>query len=98
MKSIKSLWLVSLLSIVLILAACSSESGGNETTEDDTGKDPEDNSEEIVLNMASWRTEDVAQYNKIIEKFNEKHPNIKINFNPTKTTEYNTVLNTALQA
>ncbi|WP_249661931.1 extracellular solute-binding protein, partial [Lysinibacillus fusiformis] len=38
------------------------------------------------------------KYEKVIALFNEQHPDIHISFKPTKNTEYNKVLNTALQA
>ncbi|HWO74998.1 MAG TPA: extracellular solute-binding protein [Bacillus sp. (in: firmicutes)] len=72
--------------LILLLSACSSE-----------GTDGDGDSEKVTLTMGSWRTEDTALYQKVIDKFNEKYPNIEIKFSPSKNTEYNTILNTALQ-
>src|SRR5690625_1045295 len=103
MKKFNKWWLLALLMIVLIVSACSndSDSEGTDSSNNETNDESANSSdvdEEVELTIGSWRTEDVAQYEKVIEKFNEIHPNIKVTFNPTKNTEYNTILNTALQA
>ena len=54
--------------------------------------------EKVNLTFWSWRTEDVDAYNKFIAAFNEKHPDINIEFVAYRNTEYNTILATALQA
>lgn len=98
MKRLGKWWLGSLLAIILVLAGCSSDKGGDKQPVTKPGGDSNGEVEEKVqLTMGSWRTEDVDKYNKVIAKFNEKHPNIEIKFSPTKNTEYNTILNTALQ-
>ena len=49
--------------------------------------------ESVILTLSSWRTEDVAQMNRINALFTESHPNITINFEPINTSEYdNTTL------
>ena len=48
--------------------------------------------------MYSWRVEDTDGYKKVIKAFEDENPNIKIDFKPQKATEYNTILNTALQS
>ncbi|MFD0677447.1 MULTISPECIES: ABC transporter substrate-binding protein [unclassified Paenibacillus] len=53
--------------------------------------------QKVKLTMGSWRTEDKEAYEKIIKEYQKKNPNVEIEFKPTKNTEYNTVLNTALQ-
>ncbi len=83
-----SKFLGALLLISLVLVGCSSETDGDETGSEDG----------VVLTIGSWRTEDTAAYEKIIEAFNEEHPDIKVEFKPSKNTEYNTILNTALQS
>ncbi|WLD92810.1 ABC transporter substrate-binding protein [Alkalihalobacillus sp. AL-G] len=88
MKRTMSMFLMFLLLISLGLAGCNSES-------DSSGESEEDGA---VLTIGSWRTEDTAAYEKIIEAFNEEHPDINIEFKPSKNTEYNTILNTALQS
>jgi raffinose/stachyose/melibiose transport system substrate-binding protein len=48
--------------------------------------------------MHSWRVEDAEGYAKLIAAFESENPGIKIDFKPFKATEYNTILNTALQS
>lgn len=86
--------------VTFVLAACS-DNGDDSTADTDEGasENGETASEEKVkLTIGSWRTEDVAKYEKVIALFNETNPDIQVEFNPTKNTEYNTVLNTSLQA
>ncbi|WP_225216019.1 ABC transporter substrate-binding protein [Psychrobacillus faecigallinarum] len=96
------LLVLTIMLLTFVMAACSddkdndssstgSESGGDKIT---TSAEKET----INLTIGSWRTEDVSKYEKVIALFNETHPEIKVEFSPTKNTEYNTVLNTALQA
>ncbi|MBS4202999.1 ABC transporter substrate-binding protein [Lederbergia citrea] len=94
MKKSNKWWLGSLLAIILVVSGCSSDKGGEKKNVSNPG---EDTAEKVQLTMGSWRTEDVDKYKKVIEKFNEQHPNIEIKFSPSKNTEYNTILNTALQ-
>lgn len=51
----------------------------------------------ISITMGSWRVDDVAQVKSLIAIFNQKYPNIKIDFKPTNPPEYNAVLRTQLQ-
>lgn len=88
------------LLVTFVLAACS-DSGDDSTTDADKGtsdKGETGSEEKVKLTIGSWRTEDVAKYEKVIALFNETNPDIQVEFNPTKNTEYNTVLNTSLQA
>lgn len=54
-------------------------------------------SAQVKLTMGSWRTEDREFYEKVIQAFQQNHPDIEISYEPTKNTEYNTKLNIALQ-
>ena len=97
MKRTKKLWLVGLFTFVLMFsAACSKDTGGSEKPE--SGKSKDDEKETVTLSIGSWRTEDTAGYAKAIEAFNKQYPDIKVEFKPSKNTEYNTILNTALQS
>ncbi|MEA3321388.1 MAG: extracellular solute-binding protein [Bacillota bacterium] len=88
MKGIRKIWLLSIMALMLVVSsACSNESGGTNSDGDS-----------VTLTIGSWRTEDSANYQKVIEAFNKKHPEIKVEFKPSKNTEYNTILNTSLQA
>ncbi|MCC7451788.1 MAG: extracellular solute-binding protein [Anaerolineae bacterium] len=52
----------------------------------------------VELVMGSWRTEDIKQWDQILAAFNKQYPNIKVTFQPTLNTEYNTALQAALAA
>ncbi|HEY5571082.1 MAG TPA: ABC transporter substrate-binding protein [Bacteroidales bacterium] len=47
--------------------------------------------EKVVLTLASWRTEDVAQMNRINALFTQEHPNITIQFEPVVPEVYDSV-------
>lgn len=98
MKKAGKVWLVGLFSFILMFAAaCSKDTGGSEKPENK--EKPDDKaSETVTLSIGSWRTEDTAGYAKVIEAFNKQYPDIKVEFKPSKNTEYNTILNTALQS
>lgn len=100
-KTTKYLVLLFFTALVTFFLAACSDSGDDTATKTNEGNSDsgEATSEEKVkLTIGSWRTEDVAKYEKVIALFNESHPEIEVEFSPTKNTEYNTVLNTALQA
>ncbi|WP_062350810.1 ABC transporter substrate-binding protein [Bacillus kwashiorkori] len=83
-------WLfLLLLSAVVVISGCNSK-------EEKKTSDEKSGDEEVKLVMYSWRPEDRAMYEKAIKQFNEKHPNIKVEFQPYKSTEYNTILTNAL--
>jgi raffinose/stachyose/melibiose transport system substrate-binding protein len=93
MRNIKKVWMLGLFAFILVLAtACSNDEGKS------SDKKKEDGKKEVSLTIGSWRTEDTAAYAKVIEAFNKKYPDIKVEFKPSKNTEYNTILNTALQS
>lgn len=45
----------------------------------------------VTLTLTSWRTEDVAQMNRINALFTKTHPNITINFQPYEATAYDDI-------
>lgn len=52
---------------------------------------------ETVLKIESWRNDDADIWNdQIIPAFNEKHPDIKVEFTPTPPADYNASLNAKL--
>lgn len=51
----------------------------------------------VELDVWSWRTEDVVQYNEIFRVFEAENPNIRVNFRAIRNVDYNTVLATALE-
>jgi len=79
------------LSASMVLAAC-----GGESANPQEGQNSENGG--VVLQMHSWRVEDTEGYAKVIKAFEAENPGIKIEFKPFKATEYNTILNTALQS
>lgn len=52
---------------------------------------------QTTLSFWSWRTEDVAAYEKFIAAFHAENPDIDVTFTPYLNTEYNTIVATALQ-
>ncbi|TLS38469.1 ABC transporter substrate-binding protein [Pseudalkalibacillus caeni] len=98
MKRMLGLFLGVVMVLSLVLAGCSSsETNSNASgNEGDNGSDS--GGDKVTLTMGSWRTEDKAAYEKIIKAFNEEYPDINVEFKPSKNTEYNTILNTALQS
>lgn len=92
MKTKKLLMFVLLLIMMAIFIACSGDkdatgnAGENKVTEDS----------EVKLVMYSWRPEDREMYEKAIKEFQKYNPNIIIDFQPYKSTEYNTILTNAL--
>lgn len=53
--------------------------------------------EVVTLTYTSLRTEDVDRVNRINQVFMEQYPNIKIEFEPVKNTEYDAFLKTSLE-
>ncbi|MBI5667893.1 MAG: extracellular solute-binding protein [Chloroflexi bacterium] len=51
----------------------------------------------VELTMGSWRVDDVAQMQVILDAFTAEHPNIKITFDPTNPPDYNATLRTQLE-
>jgi len=100
-------WLVgaSLLALASVATACggnnesntsspspSSSASGSAEVSVGAGDEP------AKLTMYSWRPEDADGYEALIEEFNKEHPNIEVEFKPFKSTEYNTILNNALNS
>ncbi|MCD4838850.1 extracellular solute-binding protein [Neobacillus sedimentimangrovi] len=96
MNKMGKAWLFGVFAFILMFAtACSSE---KETSKKSNASKEDEKADAVTLTIGSWRTEDTAKYEKVIEAFNKKHPDIKVEFKPSKNTEYNTILNTALQS
>lgn len=75
----------------LVVIGCSSKESSKEG-----GEEKVKDSEKVELTMYSWRPEDREMYEKAIKKFQEKHPDITVKFEPYESTEYNTILSNAL--
>ncbi|RMD51333.1 MAG: hypothetical protein D6835_03445, partial [Candidatus Thermofonsia bacterium] len=59
---------------------------------------PENTTEETTtLTLASWRVEDSAQMNHILDAFHQQHPDITIQFVPMVATRYNDTIQAQLE-
>ena len=93
-------WTFLIIAVVaaLMLAACAPAAAPAEEAAPAEGEAaPADAGEEVALTMGSWRVDDVAQMENILAAFNEAHPNITVNFDPTNPPDYNAVLRTQLE-
>jgi raffinose/stachyose/melibiose transport system substrate-binding protein len=54
-------------------------------------------SDPVTLTMGSWRVDDTAQINRLLEACNAQYPHITIQFDPTNPPDYNAVLRTQLE-
>lgn len=52
--------------------------------------------EAVTLTLGSWRTDDAAAIQPILDKFHAAYPNITIKFSPTLPTEYDAAITTQL--
>jgi raffinose/stachyose/melibiose transport system substrate-binding protein len=75
--------------LVVALAGCGTITGG--------GSGGDDDGDTVTLKMESWRQEDSVAWEKIIAAFEEDHPDIKVEFDPTSPTEYDAALRTRLE-
>jgi raffinose/stachyose/melibiose transport system substrate-binding protein len=77
------------LAVAVVAGATGSTAACSPSTSDDQAGSTR-------LTVWSWRTEDVAAYNKIFAEFTRQHPEITVEFKAYKNTEYNTILQTGL--
>ena len=73
---------------VALLAACAP------STDSASGGDGEG----TTLEVWSWRTEDVDEYEKIFDAYEAEHEGVTVEFKPYVATEYDTILSTGLSA
>ncbi len=98
------------MTLGLLVAACQTEveeDPGAMTEEEpedaeDTEDAPDDEAAEdgdaVTLSIESWRSDDVAQWEEeIIPAFEDEHPDIQLEFNPTAPTEYDGALSSRLE-
>ena len=71
-----------------LLAACAPSTDGDEGGDGDGA----------TLEVWSWRTEDVDEYEKIFDAYEEEHEGVTVEFKPYVSTEYDTILSTGLSA
>ena len=104
------LWLVVvLLSMSMIavfsLAGCKGEEAAaeEEVAEEEVAEEEEEvveelaGGEDVTLTFGSWRTEDIALWDEMNANFTAIYPNVTISFTPTKNTEYDAALLSALE-
>ena len=72
-----------------LLAACAPSTQGTEGGEGDG---------ETTLEVWSWRTEDVDEYERIFDAYEAEHEGVTVEFKPYVATEYDTILSTGLSA
>jgi len=76
----------ALVGAALLACAPSTDSSGGS---DDDG---------TTLEVWSWRTEDVDEYEKIFDAYEAEHEGVTVEFKPYVATEYDTILSTGLSA
>ncbi|WP_166355127.1 ABC transporter substrate-binding protein [Phytoactinopolyspora limicola] len=95
----------------LVLAACGQDDAGG-TDDDDGGSQGENTSpddatdpdvdaaefDDVTLEVYSWRPEDAEGYREIFAAFEEQYPGITVDFSPFSSTDYDQILQSALQA
>ncbi len=79
--------------LLLITAVNFSFAGGQAELPADDGA-----GDKVKLVFTSWRTEDIERMNRINEAFTKEYPNIVIDFQPVKDTEYDAQLKQSLAA
>lgn len=90
------------LLLVAFLSACSQGTAGSGAAPatDASGADaaPAADGDVVELTMGSWRTDDVAQMNALLEAYKEVAPNVNITFQPTNPPDYNATLRLQLDS
>ena len=99
----RNLICISTMIIQLLITGCNSDENEAQATNGPINKVAEkvlspEPLKQVILTLGSWRKEDVEQINFILSKFNEKHPNIFIKFDPTDPSEYNAVIEAQLKS
>jgi raffinose/stachyose/melibiose transport system substrate-binding protein len=69
---------------------------GGETA--DAGDSGDTEFEDVALEVYSWRPEDAEVYEELFNQFEEQHPGITVEFSPFSSTDYDQIVQSALQA
>lgn len=84
------------LSMVLLAAGCG---GGNSNSDSASDSGGSSSAGKVKVTITSWRAEqtETEMYKVIQQELNKVYPDIELDYQPVKATEYNTTLSTALQ-
>ena len=99
------LWLlVALLSVSMVatfsLAGCKAEAAAEEEAVEEAAAEEAEavpEGEQVKIKLTSWRTEDIERMNRINAVFMEENPDIIVDFQPIKDTEYDAQLTSSLE-
>ncbi len=78
--------------LTVLLTANFAFATGSQDSTADSGSD------KVKLVFTSWRTEDIDRMNRINKEFTKEYPNIVVDFQPVKDTEYDAQLKQSLAA
>ncbi|CAG7618793.1 Multiple sugar-binding protein [Paenibacillus solanacearum] len=98
MKRSKLIFSSMLLLTAAMASACGNASTPNDAKAGSGGEVSKPKGDPVKLTMYSWRPEDKEGYAKLIAAFEKDNPDIKVDFKPLKSTEYNTILANSLQS
>ncbi len=91
------IWVTALAVLTVLLAACGGDDSASDTTAA-AGDTAAPSSEPVTLTLASWRTEDIAVWeDTVLPAFEAKHPDIKVEFAPINTNEYNAAIQSQIE-
>jgi raffinose/stachyose/melibiose transport system substrate-binding protein len=92
-------WAVLVPAVALIATACGQDDDGGTTEAADTGDtDEAAEFDDVTLEVYSWRPEDADGYRAIFDAFEAEHPGITVTFSPFSSTDYDQIVQSALQA
>lgn len=97
---------ISTAAIMMISASLLAGCNSTETSEPallteeqvSTATTAEDQKEPVTIKISSWRTEDAEAFSYLNEAFHEENPDINVEFEPIKNTEYDSQIKIALQS
>ncbi|NED93915.1 extracellular solute-binding protein [Phytoactinopolyspora alkaliphila] len=93
-----ALWTTLIASLVLVAACGQDDGGGSTATEGNDAGQEAGEFEDVTLEVYSWRPEDAEGYRAIFDQFEELHPGITVEFSPFSSTDYDQILQSALQS
>jgi len=84
--------LLSMVLVALMLVGC------QKSADDKVAPNKVEKAEKVKLVVSSWRTEDIERMGRINDAFSKEYPNIEIDFQPVKDTEYDSQIKQTLAA